>query len=138
MAFISFIDKIMSSIYKLIFGITLPRMIEEMKTYLQNSNDPVGDWFLYKEFIVLRVYGFEYEPYKFLVFLVEIIFVLEFLRQRMQVESEIFLKHKKSWNMKFKYTIDPFVVNYTVALFKIFLKEWTFKSTERLIMILST
>ena len=86
----------MSSIYKLIFGITLPRMIEEMKTYLQNSNDPVGDWFLYKEFIVLRVYGFEYEPYKFLVFLVEIIFVLEFLRQRMQVESEIFLKHKKS------------------------------------------
>ena len=48
----------MSSIYKLIFGITLPRMIEEMKAYMQNSNAPVGDWFLYEDFTMLRVYGF--------------------------------------------------------------------------------
>ena len=41
--FINFTDKVMSSIYKLIFGITLPRMIEEMKAYMQNSNEPVGD-----------------------------------------------------------------------------------------------
>ena len=43
MTFISFTDKVMSSIYKLIFGITLRRMIEEMKAYLQSSNEPVGD-----------------------------------------------------------------------------------------------
>ena len=96
MTFISFTDKIMSSIYNLIFGITLPRMIEEMKAYLQNSNEPVEDWILYKDFIVLRVYGFEDECYRLPVFLTKKIFVLEFLRQRMQVESEIFLKHKKA------------------------------------------
>ena len=69
MTFISFTHKIMSSIYKLIFGTSLPRMTEEMKAYLQNSNEPVGDWFLYKEFTVLRIYGFEDEPYRLLVFL---------------------------------------------------------------------
>ena len=116
MTFISFTDKIMSSIYKLIFCTNLPRMTEEMKAYLQNSNEPVGDWFLYKEFIVLRIYGFEDEPYKLPVFLTKRIFVLEFLRQRLQVENEIFLKNKKASNMKFKYTIEPFVVNSTTAL----------------------
>ena len=116
MTFISFTDKIMSSIYKLFFGTSLPRMTEEIKAYQQNSNELVGDWFLYKEFTLLRVYGFENEPYRLLVFLTKRIFVVEFLRQRVHVESEIFLKHKKASNMKFKYTIEPFVVNSTVAL----------------------
>jgi len=43
MTFISFIDKIMSSIYKLIFGASLPRMTEAMKACPQNSNEIVGD-----------------------------------------------------------------------------------------------
>lgn len=91
-------------------------MTEEMKAYLQNFNEPVGDWFLYKEFTILRIYGFENEPYKLPVSLTKRIFVLEFVRQRMHAESEIFLKHKKASNMKFKYTIEPFVVNSTIAL----------------------
>lgn len=80
MTYISFTDKIMSSIYKLIFGITLPRMTDEMKAYLQNSNEPVRDWFLYNDFTVLRIYGFEDEPYRLPVFLTNSTFVLEFLR----------------------------------------------------------
>ena len=87
MTFISFTDKIMSSIYKLIFGTSLPRMTEEMKSYLHNFNEPVGDWFLYKEFTILRIYGFENEPYRLPVFLTKRIFVLEFFRQRLHVES---------------------------------------------------
>lgn len=116
MTFINFTDKVMPSIHKLIFGISLPRMIEEMKAYMHNSIEPVGGWFLYKYFIVLRVYGFEDEPYRLPIFLTKRIFVLEFLRQRLHVESEIFLKHKKASNIKFKYTIEPFVVNSTAAL----------------------
>ena len=65
---------------------------------------------------MLRVYGFEDEPYRLPVFLTKMIFVLEFLRQRLQVESDIFIKHKKASNMKFRYTIEPFVVNSTAAL----------------------
>ena len=116
MSFISFTDKIMSSIYKLIFGTSLTRMTEQMKTYLQNSNELVGDQFLYKEFTVLRVYGFENDPYRLPIFLTKRIFVLEFLRQRLHVKSEIFLKHKKASNTKFKYTIEHFLVNSTATL----------------------
>ena len=79
-------------------------MTKEMKAYLQNSNELVGEWFLYKEFTILRIYGFENEPYRLPVFLTKRIFVLEFLRQRLYVESEMFLKHKKASNMNFKYT----------------------------------
>ena len=83
---------------------------------MRSSSEPVGDWFLYKEFTVLRVYGFEDESYRLPVFLTKIIFVLGFLRLRLQVETEIFLNHKKVLNMKFKYTMEPFVVNTTSAL----------------------
>ena len=65
---------------------------------------------------MLRAYGFEEEPYKLPVFLTKRTFSLELLRQILYVESEIFLKHKKASNMKFKYTMDPFVVNSTSAL----------------------
>ena len=41
---------------------------------------------------------------------------MEFLRHRLHVESEIFLKHKKASNMNFKYIIEPFVVNSTTTL----------------------
>ena len=88
MPFFNFSNKIMAFVYKLIFGTTLPRMTEEMKICMQNSNEPVGDWFLYKEHTVLRIYGFTEEPYKLLTFLTKRIFVLELLRQRLHVESE--------------------------------------------------
>jgi len=35
------------------------------------------------------------------------------IRKRLHVESEIFLKQKKASNMKFRYTIEPFVVSST-------------------------
>lgn len=43
MTFFNFTDKIMASIYRLIFGTTLPRLTEEMKACLHNSNEPVAD-----------------------------------------------------------------------------------------------
>ena len=105
-----------------------------MKAYMQNSNEPVGDQFLYKYFTVLRVYGFEDEPYKLPVFLTKMIFVMEFLRQILQVESEISLKHNKASNMKFKYTIEPFVVNSTTALLviQIIMKSMTFQLDKKI------
>ena len=43
MTFINFTDKIMASIYKLMLCTALPRITEEMKAYLHNSSEPVGD-----------------------------------------------------------------------------------------------
>ena len=133
MTFINFTDKIMSSIYKLIFGTSLPRMIGDMKSYLQSSNELVADQFLYKEFTILRIYGFENEPYRLPVFLTKRIFVLEFLSQMLHVESEMFLKHKKASNMKFKYTIEPFVVNSTsvVIVVQSILKSMNFQDDKK-------
>ena len=62
MTFFNFSNKIMASVYKLIFGTTLPRMTEEMKICMENSNELVRDWFLYKEHTLLRIYGFIEDP----------------------------------------------------------------------------
>ena len=77
------------------------------------------------------------EPYKLPTFLTKIIFVLEFLRQILYVESELFLKHKKYSNIKFKYTIEPFVVDSTSALpiIQDLLRSMKFDQIERSAMI---
>ena len=67
-------------VYKIIFGSTMPNINEDSKFLLQNPTDLVGDWFCYKEFIVMRIYGFEGEPYKLPRFLTTRIYVLEYLR----------------------------------------------------------
>ena len=76
-----FVNTIMAEIYKLMFDDILPRVLEEMKLILQpSSEDRIGDWFLYKYFIVLRVYGFTGEPYRLPAFLTPRISTLEFMR----------------------------------------------------------
>ena len=58
-----FANSIMSEMYKFLFDEVFPRLLEEMKSMMQSSpEDKIGDWFLYKDFTVLRVYGFTGEP----------------------------------------------------------------------------
>ena len=76
-----FVNTIMAEIYKLLFDDVLQRVLEDMRLMLQYSlEDRTGDWFLYKEFTVLRVYGFTGEPYRLPTFLTPRIFALEFMR----------------------------------------------------------
>jgi hypothetical protein len=81
--------------------------------------EPVGDWLCYQNSTIIRVYGFEGEPYKLPNFLTRRIFVLEFLRQRLTAENDMFVKHKKASNLKFKWTMEHFVIDYFLALYKI-------------------
>ena len=112
-----FVNSIMSEMYKLLFDEMLPRVLEEMKFMLQSSwEDRVGDWFLYKDFTVLRVYGFTGEPYKLHVFLTPRIFALEFMRQRLCAEEEHFGAFKKSSNIKFPLKVGPFIFKNKSAL----------------------
>ena len=86
-----FVNSIMSKIYKLLFDEVLPRVFEEMKIMMQSSpEDRIGYWFLYKKFIVLRVYGFTREPYRLPAFLTPRIFALEYMRQILHAEEEHF------------------------------------------------
>ena len=56
------------------------------------------------------VYGFEGESYKLPKLLTRRLFVLEFLRKRVSAENENFIKHKKVSSMKFKFILEPFVI----------------------------
>ena len=88
----------------MLFDEVLPRVLEDMECMMQSSpEDRVGDWFLYKDSTILRVYGFTGEPYKLPAFLTTRIFALEFMRQRLHSEEEHFGAFKKI----FKYQIPP-------------------------------
>ena len=71
---------------------------------------------MYKEFTILRVYGFTREPYRLLAFLTPRIFTLEFMRQRLYAEEEHFGAFKKSSNVKFPLKVGPFIFKNKSAL----------------------
>jgi hypothetical protein len=78
-----FINKIMSKVYSLIFGMHLPRVLEEMKSSLQpNPENRVGDWMLFMHSTVIWVYGYQQGPHILHVFLTPRVFSLDFIRQR--------------------------------------------------------
>ena len=92
-----FANSIMSKMYKMLFDEDLPRVLDEMKCLMQSSpKDRVGDWFLYKDYTVLRIYGFTGQPYRLPAFLTLRIFALEFMRQRLLSKEENFGAFKKS------------------------------------------
>ena len=77
---------------------------------MQSSpEDRVGDWFLYKDFIVLRIYGFNGESYRLPLFLTPRIFALEYMRKRVHAEEEHFGAFKKSSNIKFPLKVGSFI-----------------------------
>jgi hypothetical protein len=106
-----FINKIMIRVYSLIFGTDLPSVLEEMKIFLQpNTKNKVGDWMLFTHSIVIWVYSYQEGPYLFPVFLSPIVFSIEFIRQRIILETKHFLKVHKASNLKFPFIITHFVV----------------------------
>jgi len=70
----------------------------------------VGDWFCFSDYTLIRVYGFEGEPFKLPKFASRRLFALEFFRQRLVAENDNFIKHKKASSLKFVFTLEPFVV----------------------------
>lgn len=64
-----FANKVMAKNYCLFFDLELLRVSKDMKFKLRLSTKPTKHWFLYKDFIVLRIYGFIDAPYKIPTFL---------------------------------------------------------------------
>ena len=93
-SFFTFANSIMPAIYRVFFGSTMPRISKDLNFLLQNPIELIGVWFCYIFFTVIRVYGFEGEPYKLPKFTTRRLFSLEFLRQRLIVENDNFLKYK--------------------------------------------
>ena len=58
-SFFVFSSWIMPIVYNIIFVSTMPRINEDLRLLLQHPTELIGDWLCYKDFIVIRVYGFE-------------------------------------------------------------------------------
>ena len=110
MSFFTFSSTVIPAIYRLVFGSTMPRIGEDLKALLQNPMELVGDWFCFADYTLIRVYGFEGEPFRLPKFASRRLFALEFLRQRLVAENDNFIKHKKASSLKFVFTLEPFVV----------------------------
>ena len=130
-----FVNTIMDEIYKMIFDDVLPRVLEDMRIMLQSSlEDKMGNWFLHKEFTVLRVYGFTGKPYRLPFLLTQRIFTLEFMRQRLYAEEEHFGAFRKYFDVKFPLKIGPFIFKNKSALLVIekLLEVMDFQKEEKL------
>ena len=101
----------------MLFDEVPPHVLEDMKCLMQSSpEDRVGYWFLHKDCIVLRIYGFTGEPYKLPAFLTPRFFALEFMRQRLHSKEEHFGGFKKSSNIKFPLKAGSFIFKNKGAL----------------------
>jgi hypothetical protein len=128
-----FINKVMSRVYSLIFNTSLPRVLDDMRSYLQpNPENRVGDWVLFMHSTVIWVYGCHESPYLLPIFLTPRIFSLEFIRQRIISETEHFLKLHKASNLKFPFIIGPFIVKTRSCLSQVQekLKEFGFAQLQ--------
>lgn len=115
LSFFTFSSTIVPAINRLILGMPMPRIGEELKAILQNPQGPVGDWLCFGDYTLLRVYGFEGESFRLPKFIGKRLFALEFLRQRLVAENDNFIKHKKTFALKFVFTMEPFVVKSVLA-----------------------
>jgi hypothetical protein len=55
----------------------------------------VGDWFLFKYFTLIRIYGFEDQPYQFPIYISPRLFSLEFCKQRLITDHFHFISKSK-------------------------------------------
>ena len=78
--FFAFSSSILPAIYKVIFGPYMPKISEDLKMLLHNLVEHVGDWFCFKDYIVIMIYGFEGEPFKLPKITLRRLFSLEYLR----------------------------------------------------------
>jgi len=66
LSYCEFVNKVISRFYELLYEDKLPRVTKEMRKSLQLSEGKTtGDWFLYNDVMVIRVYGFWGFPYVF-------------------------------------------------------------------------
>ena len=110
-------NSLMEEIYDIFFQERLPRVFPEMKEMLQLSpSKMIGDWFLTKFEIVIRLYGFVHHLYVHPAFLTVSIFSLELIRKRITVEEEHIMSFKKSSCINFPWKIGPYIVKSRATL----------------------
>ena len=106
-----YINDFLPILYTLLYDSPLPRVIPEMIQELQ-STPPLatGDWFLYEDHTIIRVYGFGGRPFKLPAFLTPRIFTLEFIIQKMASDELYFTDKKAARTFRIPTELGPFII----------------------------
>ena len=114
--FSQFSNEFASRVYFFIFEANYPRVPQQFENYLHpQTENQIGDWFLYQDYTIIRVYGSEEQPYRLLAFLAPRVFTLEVLRQRLHSDELHFSSKKQTSTFKVPITIGPFTVKNRAA-----------------------
>ena len=63
--FSKFVNEFASRVYLLIYEANYPRISQQLQNYLHPlTEDQIGDWFLFQDYTVIRVYCLEERPYR--------------------------------------------------------------------------
>jgi hypothetical protein len=109
--FMEYVDTFMSVAYTLFHEECYPRISPQVKSLLHESSETkLGDWYLFQEYIEIRVYGAEICPFRLPKFFTLRIFSLEFIRQSLDSDNIHFIPRKKRTNFKIKREVGPFIV----------------------------
>lgn len=109
--FFKFVNEFMFEVYAMIYEEMLPRVSSELHTCLHSSVESnIGDWFLCKDYTILRMYGAEVNPYRLPAFLTTRIFALEVLRQRSNSDFFHFASKNQAASLKLLVVVGPFTI----------------------------
>ena len=98
------------------FNPEISRISNDLKEIL--NPDLVGDWFLAKNFSLVRIFGFIGSPYVLPIFLTTSVFALQVMRQRILADKEHSTApslKKSSW-IKYPLTVGNFVLKKEATL----------------------
>ena len=119
----------MLDVYNDIFQKKLPRVLLDLRNILHLSTEKmIGYWFLFEQGTMIILYDFVHPPYFFLAFSTPRFFSMEFIRQKLIVETEHFLNFKKSTEIKYPWDVIPFITKNkaSMLMIEILLKEMGF------------
>lgn len=123
------VNKVMARDYFFLFESMPPRISSELKENLHLVTETrVHEWFLFKYYIVLRIYGFEDDLYFLPTFPTSRVYALEYIRKIFLSYLEQFGKIHKPLIFKMYSKIGPFTVKHqsTKDIVEKLLKEYNF------------
>jgi hypothetical protein len=110
--FKEFIDQFYHPVVSMLSRMPKPQINDEVQRILHLSdNTKTTDWYLYQDYIEIRVYRCELAPYKLHRYLLVRIFSLEYIRQIINSNDIHFVSLKKRHHLRIKGQIDSFICN---------------------------
>jgi len=107
-----FVDLFVHPATTLLTGVSPPRINNEIKKILQLSKHyKIGDWYLYKNYTEIRIYGCELCPFKLPKYVPMRLFALEYFRQMNNSDIIHFCNAKKKAQLRIKSQLGPFICN---------------------------